>query len=137
MFRLLNKKGFTLVELMIVVVILGILVAIAVPIYSAVRENAERRTCQSNMRMIVGACAQYFMEHESYDGLVPATGISNLAEATLPQEFTDKFDDTHGIPKCPTGGIYQLTRGDAVTTINLVCLASADGNGGGHGEYRS
>ena len=42
MFKLLNKKGFTLVELMIVVVILGILVAIAVPIYSLVTKNAQK-----------------------------------------------------------------------------------------------
>lgn len=38
-----NKKGFTLVELMIVVVIMGILVAVAVPVYGAVTTNAEKK----------------------------------------------------------------------------------------------
>ena len=48
-----NKKGFTLVELMIVVVIMAILVAVAVPIYSAVTANSRKKTCYANQRMIV------------------------------------------------------------------------------------
>ena len=45
-----SKKGFTLVELMIVVVIMAILVAVAVPIFSAVTKNARTKTCVANMR---------------------------------------------------------------------------------------
>lgn len=53
MFKFLkSKKGFTLVELMIVVVIMAILVAVAVPIYSAVTTNARRKTCLANQREI-------------------------------------------------------------------------------------
>lgn len=47
-----NQKGFTLVELMVVVVILGILVAIAVPLYNAQTEKAKKATCFANQRMI-------------------------------------------------------------------------------------
>ncbi len=47
-----SKKGFTLVELMIVVVIMAILVAVAVPIYSAVTKNARTKTCLANQREI-------------------------------------------------------------------------------------
>lgn len=53
MFKFLkSKKGFTLVELMIVVVIMAILVAVAVPIYSAVTSNARKKTCSANQREI-------------------------------------------------------------------------------------
>ena len=53
MFKFLkSKKGFTLVELMIVVVIMAILVAVAVPIYSAVTKNARIKTCRANQREI-------------------------------------------------------------------------------------
>jgi prepilin-type N-terminal cleavage/methylation domain-containing protein len=53
MFKLLkSKKGFTLVELMIVVVIMAILVAVAVPIFSAVTSNSRKKTCLSNQREI-------------------------------------------------------------------------------------
>ena len=47
-----DKKGFTLVELMIVVVIIGILIAIAIPVYRSIEANAKKRACQANQRSI-------------------------------------------------------------------------------------
>ena len=62
MFKLLkSKKGFTLVELMIVVVIMAILVAVAVPIYSAVTANAKKKTCIGNQREIVASVGNAVM----------------------------------------------------------------------------
>ena len=47
-----SEQGFTLVELMIVVVIMGILVAVAIPIYAGLTNRAERQTCHSNCEII-------------------------------------------------------------------------------------
>ena len=54
MFRFLKtKKGFSLVELMIVVVIMAILVAVAVPIYNSIAANARAKTCMDNQRTLI------------------------------------------------------------------------------------
>ena len=50
-----RETGFTLVELMVVVLILGILVSIAVPIYTEARETVEATSCLANQRTISGA----------------------------------------------------------------------------------
>lgn len=57
--RRFNKKGFTLVELMIVVVIMAVLVAVAVPVYVTVAETAKKRTCNNNCRTISSAVTNY------------------------------------------------------------------------------
>ena len=68
-----NEKGFTLVELMVVVVIIGILVAIAIPIYNDVTARANRNTVESNLRIIDGALEMYRAE----EGAV-ATALTDL-----------------------------------------------------------
>lgn len=54
-----RTDGFTLVELMVVVLILGILVAIAVPVYNAATDRATKAACASNQRIIVNAVEAY------------------------------------------------------------------------------
>ena len=60
-----SKKGFTLVELMIVVVIMAILVAVAVPIFSAVTANARTKTCIGNQREIISSVGNWLMLQDS------------------------------------------------------------------------
>ena len=53
-----NKKGFTLVELMVVVAILGVLVAIAVPAYNGITTTANKKVCAANLKLIEQAAVQ-------------------------------------------------------------------------------
>jgi len=90
-----NEKGFTLIELMVVILILGILVAIAVPIFNNARASAWQRTCQANLRTLDGAVQTYAADNPG------ATFPQNY-----PQNYTDLENALKGkyvkeMPHCP------------------------------------
>lgn len=82
--KLMNKKGFSLVELMIVVVIMGILIAVAIPLYSAIQKNANNKTCSTNIKNIQTNAASYMT---NYNAKVSVVGDleSMFADKTLPE----------------------------------------------------
>lgn len=100
--KLMSKKGFTLVELMIVVVILGILVAVAVPIFSSVTKNARIKTCDSNIRIIKGCLSTYYMTGNNGDPITDTSKTDPSSDAGFKKLFEGKTD-TNGIPTCPAG----------------------------------
>jgi type IV pilus assembly protein PilA len=64
--RLGNDEGFTLVELMVVVLIIAILVAIAIPTFLGARTSAQDRAAQSDLRNALTAEKVYYVDNESY-----------------------------------------------------------------------
>lgn len=106
------KKGFTLVEIMIVVAIIGIIIAIAVPAFIRARENARGRACQENLSKIEGGKEQYAIETKKSNGFdVP---LSDLVKAG----GTGYLKTT---PTCPAGGTYTV----ATVGTNPTCSYSA------------
>ena len=63
-----NISGFTLVEIMIVVAVIGVLVAIAVPVYMRAGRVARARTCQENLSKITSAVDQWALENQKAQG---------------------------------------------------------------------
>ncbi|MBE0617913.1 MAG: prepilin-type N-terminal cleavage/methylation domain-containing protein, partial [Proteobacteria bacterium] len=78
-----KKNGFTLVELMIVVAILGILAAIAVPMYRGYVTTAKRAEAKSNLETIRLLQEQYYADHREYVEGVYEVGTTTL-QANLP-----------------------------------------------------
>lgn len=106
-----NQKGFSLVELLIVVVILGILASIAVPKFLTTRDESQLRTCQTNMATINYASELYYFANSvKFDPtgniIFPAGGSGGPANAsalyTAVTSDTSFFPD--GPPACPVDG---------------------------------
>ena len=96
-----SKKGFTLVELMIVVVIMAILVAVAVPIYNAVTENARKKTCASNRRNIISQITNNVMSDPSLSKLGKG-GTATFSVVT--DETGDTYEDVTADDTIFSGG---------------------------------
>jgi prepilin-type N-terminal cleavage/methylation domain-containing protein len=92
--------GFTLVEIMIVVAIIGLLGAIAIPSFVHARARSQANACINNLRQIEAAVQQVVFEKGKHDGETIA----------WPDDVTPyiKLNSASSIPGCPAGGSYSL-----------------------------
>jgi prepilin-type N-terminal cleavage/methylation domain-containing protein len=104
-----RKGGFTLIEIMIVVLIIGILLAIAVPNFMKARESSRTKACVANLKQIDAAIEQWAMDNKKAGG--DAVVIGDLTGGAEPYLTT--------APECPSGGAYAMTTVNANPTCSL------------------
>jgi len=105
-----NQKGFTLMELMIVIVIIGVLAAVGVPAYKGYTDRAKKAACDAQIKTVKTAVGMYYADEGKYpDGLTAA----NLA--TYIDNITDLIN-------CPADSATQYTYN--ATTGAVTCVST-------------
>jgi prepilin-type N-terminal cleavage/methylation domain-containing protein len=78
-----RPRGFTLIELMVVIGIIVLLAAILMPVVSRVRQQAFNTNTQSQMQRIMQACESYYHDFNAYPGPIPNSQLANVIGAKL------------------------------------------------------
>ena len=102
------RRGFSLVEIMIVVLIMGVLLNIALPNFARARETSRAKACQSNLKQTAGAKEMWALATNQ-----PATATPSWSQLAGPGLFL------RSRPQCPNGGIYLLRDLNNIPTCSI------------------
>jgi prepilin-type N-terminal cleavage/methylation domain-containing protein len=105
-----RKAGFTLVEIMIVVAIIGLLAAIAIPNFIKARATSQQNACINNLRQIDGAISLWALETSQ------ATGASVASAQTVSAYI--KLNAASSVPGCPAKGSYTTSTVGSVPQVS-------------------
>jgi len=114
-----KAAGFTLVEIMIVVLIIGILLAIAIPNFVTARNSSRARACIANLKEIDSAKQQYVMDNKAPSNFA----FSNDSNSSMPDLVSMYI---RKLPACPAGGTYTVGDGTSNPSCNYATVGNGD-----------
>lgn len=103
-----KSRAFTLVEIMIVVLIVGVLSSIAIPNFVKTRSTARQKTCINNMKQIESAKEQWAMENKKAAG-----------DACAMSDLVGSGNYMNNTPTCPAGGTYSVNNVASLPACSL------------------
>ncbi len=111
-----TNKGFTLVEIMIVVAIIGLLAAIAIPNFVKARTTAQMNACINNLRQLDGAIQQYALENKQAAGAVVTLNDCTpyLKNSVVCPSGGIAITDSYTVKDCSTQPVCQKVPGPGV-----------------------
>ena len=112
-----NSKGFTLIEIMTVVLAMGILLALAVPNIMKYRETSRARACQVNLRSILAAVEEARLERDK-------TVLDAIKEDGKANHLVGKY--MRSMPECQSGGEYAIEYDDETDAYKVECSIGGD-----------
>ena len=108
-----KRKGFTLIEILAVILILAILIAIGLPLYLKAVADSAKKTCQANMHTLANAEQAYMVRSLRHEYVQIQAGpegyaFTGMESGEVIADFVGPEADLQAMPVCPAGGRYEV-----------------------------
>jgi prepilin-type N-terminal cleavage/methylation domain-containing protein len=121
-----NEKGFTLVELLVVIGIIGILAMMLLPQFGGMRDRARIASCQSNLKNISTQIESFYADRERYpDGTEWTDNFASLGIASCPHDLSAYTYTAGATVSGPASGATDIYAATDITSPNPALVAGA------------